>query len=124
MRLNGLKLLGLIIWIFLFSSCEKISNSTDLIGTWDFYMNCNKICYRGCIFYFNRDFTETIVISDDMITRYFDDTVFYTSTYRIIDTLIVYGQNQRYAQEFILRNDTLTLIDTCLACDYNVYVRK
>ena len=124
MRLNGLKLLGLIIWILLFSSCEKDSASSEMTGTWDFYKSCNKNLYRGCIFNFNRDFTETIVINNDVITRYFDDTVFSISTYRIIDTLIVYGQNQQYAQEFILRNNTLTLIDTCFACDYNVYVRK
>jgi hypothetical protein len=123
MRFTRLVILGLILGLLLIGSCEKDNETTSLIGRWDFYKFCNKNLDIGCVYSFNRDFTETITITNKYITRSYDDSIVSSSEYQIVDTLIVYGQNE-YAQQFLLRNDTLNLIDTCFACVYNVYVKK
>jgi hypothetical protein len=104
------------------SSCEKKSTKRPIDGTWEFYMNCNKNLYRACIFNVNRDFKEILKIDGNTLSMFYDDSLVFSNNIAISDSMIIYGHNT-FAQEYILRNDTLTLIDTCFACDYNVYIK-
>ena len=123
-KVNKLTLFGFVtIALIMFNSCEKDSTNNPIDGTWEFYMNCNKNLYRGCFFSINRDFVETLKIDGNSISKFYDDSLVYSNKITFSDTLIIYGQDV-FAQEYILRNDTLKLIDTCFACDYNVYIKR
>jgi hypothetical protein len=123
MRFTRIIISLFIIALTLISSCEKENLSTTLIGKWRFHKFCNKNLSIGCVYSFNRDFNETITITDNAFTISYDDSIITTSAYHLSDTLIVYGQNE-YAQQFKLRNDTLSLTDTCFACTYSIYIKE
>jgi hypothetical protein len=122
--LRFLIIIGIILTGFIIvNSCEKDSTKRPIDGTWDFYMNCNKNLYRGCIFNINRDFTETVKIDGNSFTRYYDDSLVFSDNIKIFDSVIVFGDDI-YSKQYILRSDTLTLIDTCFTCDFNVYIKR
>ncbi|NJK95121.1 MAG: hypothetical protein HC905_09590 [Bacteroidales bacterium] len=123
-KLSFLIVIGIIVTGFItVNSCEKESTKRPIDGIWDFNMNCNKNLYRGCIFSINRDFKETVKIDGNSFTRFYDDSLVFSDNVKISDSVIIFG-NDIFSQQFILRNDTLTLIDTCFACDYNVYIKR
>ncbi len=123
-KLNNLIIIVFIVTgLIIVNSCEKDSIKRPIDGTWDFYKNCNKNLYRGCIFNINRDFKETVKIDGNSFTRFYDDSLVFSDDMKISDALITF-RNDIFSQQYTLRNDTLTLIDTCFACDYNVYIKR
>ena len=75
-NLVKLTLIGfIIIALIMINSCEKDSINNPIDGTWEFYMNCNKNLYRGCIFNINRDFVETLKINGNSISKFYDDSL-------------------------------------------------
>ena len=123
-KLKNLIIIGFIVTgLIIVNSCEKDSTKRPIDGTWDFYKNCNKNLYRGCIFNVNRDFKETVKIDGNSFTRFYDDSVVFSDNVKFSDSLIIFGDDN-FSQLYTLGNDTLTLIDTCFACDYNVYIKS
>ena len=123
MKLIGFKFLVLSIGILFMTSCEKDTNSNSLIGIWSFYEACNLNLSIGCIKAKNRDFSETLEFTDNKFTRYYDDSIVSCMTYAIDKEWLIFGDSYKMAQKYFLRNDTLTLIDTCFACYRTTFIR-
>jgi len=109
--------------VAIFASCEKNNTTNGLTGNWEFYESCNTHLMIGCIKAKNRDFSEKLVVTDNEIIIYYDDSLISTSKYRIIDSLVVYGNND-FAKIFSLENNRLKLIDTCFSCNIITYIRQ
>lgn len=116
---------GLLLMIPFCLSCEKEDNLGGLDGTWDFSLNCNKILYRPCWGPSHYNYKDIIIFNDGVMTYMWDDSIIYSEKYKIDRAYIIIGNNDNIlVKEFDLKGDTLNLIDTCMTCDINTYIRR
>lgn len=110
--------------IVLLISCEKQNDSGRIDGTWVFEKSCNKVYYIACLTKESRGFTETLHIREKYLSKYYNDSLLYSIPFQLTDSLIMYNEDGNAVQEYSLQNDTLILTDTCLACNYIIYIRE
>ena len=123
MKPKRLIFIGFLVVSVMLTSCEKDKDLNELIGKWTFYEACNLNLEIGCIKAKYRDFIETIEFTNNKFTIYYNDSLVTSITYTVSNDWLVFGDSFKIGHKYSLRNDTLTIIDTCFACYRTDYLR-